>query len=62
LRHKKVELKIASTQALMDILELPQRQRTADSYRHLAKIMKSERDKGGRGYMRHARAVAMIGL
>jgi hypothetical protein len=28
-----------STQKLMDILEVPQRQRTAGSYRHLAKLM-----------------------
>jgi hypothetical protein len=28
-----------STQTLMDILEVPQRQRTAGSYRHLAKVM-----------------------
>ena len=28
-----------STQTLMDILEVPQRKRTAGSYRHLAKLM-----------------------
>lgn len=28
-----------STQTLMDILEVPQRQRSAGTYRHLAKIM-----------------------
>jgi hypothetical protein len=28
-----------STQNLMDILEVPQRQRTAGSYRHLARVM-----------------------
>jgi hypothetical protein len=28
-----------SSQTLMDILEVPQRQRTAGSYRHLAKVM-----------------------
>jgi hypothetical protein len=28
-----------STQALMDILEVPQRKRTAGTYRHLAKVM-----------------------
>jgi hypothetical protein len=28
-----------STQTLMDILEVPQRQRTAGTYRHLAKVM-----------------------
>lgn len=28
-----------STQTLMDILEVPQRQRTAGSYRHLARVM-----------------------
>jgi hypothetical protein len=28
-----------STQMLMDILEVPQRQRTAGTYRHLAKMM-----------------------
>jgi hypothetical protein len=28
-----------STQTLMDILEVPQRKRTAGTYRHLAKIM-----------------------
>ena len=28
-----------STQMLMDILEVPQRKRTAGTYRHLAKIM-----------------------
>jgi hypothetical protein len=27
-----------STQALMDLLEVPQRQRTAGNYRHLAKV------------------------
>jgi hypothetical protein len=28
-----------STQTLMDILEVPQRQRTAGTYRHLSKLM-----------------------
>jgi hypothetical protein len=28
-----------STQTLMDLLEVPQRQRTAGTYRHLAKLM-----------------------
>ena len=28
-----------STQMLMDILQVPQRQRTAGAYRHLAKLM-----------------------
>ena len=28
-----------STQTVMDILEVPQRQRTAGAYRHLAKLM-----------------------
>lgn len=28
-----------STQTLMDILEVPQRERTAGAYRHLAKLM-----------------------
>ena len=28
-----------STQTLMDILEVPQRKRTAGTYRHLAKLM-----------------------
>jgi len=60
-----------STQTLMDILEVPQRQRTAGTYRHLAKVMSElgwaavrVRDftRGGykeqvRGYVRAARAV-----
>jgi hypothetical protein len=28
-----------STQALLDVLEVPQRERTAGAYRHLAKLM-----------------------
>ncbi|WFU56827.1 hypothetical protein QA639_04680 [Bradyrhizobium pachyrhizi] len=61
-----------STQLLMDILEVPQRQRTAGNYRHLCKVMVSlgwspvrVRDFNGRGfkeqvrgYVRNARAVA----
>jgi hypothetical protein len=40
--HGKVEfdgLERVSSQALLDFLEVPQRQRTAGSYRHLAKVM-----------------------
>ena len=32
-------LERVSSQALLDFLEVPQRQRTAGSYRHLAKVM-----------------------
>jgi hypothetical protein len=60
-----------STQTLMDILEVPQRQRTAGNYRHLATLMAElgwtavrVRDftRGGyreqvRGYVRDARPV-----
>ena len=60
-----------STQTLMDILEVPQRQRTAGTYRHLATLMAElgwtavrVRDftRGGyleqvRGYVRDARVV-----
>jgi hypothetical protein len=59
-----------STQTLLDILDVPQRQRTAGSYRHLASLMSElgwtavrVRDftRGGykkqvRGYVRNARA------
>src|ERR1700751_2215112 len=59
-----------STQTLMDILEVPQRQRTAGTYRHLAKVMAElgwtavrvrDLTRGGykeqvRGYVRVARA------
>ena len=60
-----------STQMLMDILEVPQRQRTAGSYRHLATLMAElgwtavrvrDLTRGGyteqvRGYVRNASAV-----
>jgi hypothetical protein len=60
-----------STQALMDILEVPQRRRTAGSYRHLATLMVElgwtavrvrDLTRGGyreqvRGYVRDARAL-----
>jgi hypothetical protein len=60
-----------STQALMDILEVRQRQRTAGAYRHLATLMAElgwtavrlrDLTRGGykeqvRGYVRDARAV-----
>ena len=60
-----------STQTLMDILEVPQRKRTAGTYRHLAKLMVElgwaavrvrDLTRGGykeqvRGYTRSARAV-----
>ena len=60
-----------STQTLMDILEVPQLQRTAETYRHLAKLMAElgwaavrvrDLTRGGykeqvRGYTRSARAV-----
>ena len=60
-----------STQTLMDILEVPQRKRTAGTYRHLAKLMAElgwaavrvrDLTRGGykeqvRGYTRSARAV-----
>ena len=59
-----------STQTLMDILEVPQRKRTAGTYRHLAKLMAElgwaavrvrDLTRGGykeqvRGYTRRARA------
>jgi hypothetical protein len=58
-----------STQTLMDMLEVPQRQRTAGAYRHLAKLMSElgwtavrvrDLTRGGykeqvRGYVRDAR-------
>jgi hypothetical protein len=61
-----------STQVLLDILEVPQRERTAGSYRHLAKVMAElgwtavrvrDRTRGGyleqvRGYVRDSRAVS----
>jgi hypothetical protein len=61
-----------TTQQLMDILGVPQRQRTASNYRHLARLMSEQgwtavrvRDltRGGykeqvRGYVRNARAVS----
>jgi hypothetical protein len=60
-----------STQTLMDLLEVPQRKRTAGTYRHLAKLMAElgwaavrvrDMTRGGykeqvRGYTRSARAV-----
>jgi hypothetical protein len=60
-----------STQTLLDILEVPQRQRTAGNYRHLCKMMVAlgwcpvrVRDFNGRGfkeqvrgYVRNARAI-----
>jgi hypothetical protein len=60
-----------STQNVMDVLEVPQRQRTAGAYRHLAKLMTElgwsavrvrDLTRGGykeqvRGYTRSARAV-----
>jgi hypothetical protein len=62
-----------STQTLMDILEVPQRQRTAGSYRHLAKLMVElewapvrvrDFNRRGfkeqcRGFVRNARAVGL---
>jgi hypothetical protein len=64
-------LKRISTQTLMDILEVPQRQRTARNYRHLASLMAElgwsavrvrDLTRGGykeqvRGYVREGRAV-----
>jgi hypothetical protein len=60
-----------STQSLMDILDVPQRQRTAGTYRHLAKLMAElgwtavrvrDLTRGGykeqvRGYVRNGQAV-----
>jgi hypothetical protein len=60
-----------STQTLLDILEIPQRKRTAGTYRHLAKLMVElgwaavrvrDLTRGGykeqvRGYTRSTRAV-----
>jgi len=60
-----------STQTVMDILEVPQRQRTAGAYRHLASLMAElgwsavrvrDLTRGGytqqvRGYVRDARVV-----
>ena len=36
---RQAHLERVSTQTLMDILEVPQRQRTPGSYRHLARVM-----------------------
>ena len=61
-----------STQTLMDILEVPQRKRTAGAYRQLAKVMSSlgwtavrvrDLTRGGykeqvRGYVRAAQIIA----
>jgi hypothetical protein len=51
-----------STQTLMDILEVPQRRRTAGSYRHLARVMGElgwspvrVRDFNGRGFKEQIR-------
>lgn len=51
-----------STQTLLDILEVPQRQRTAGSYRHLASVMAElswtavrVRDFNGRGFKEQIR-------
>jgi hypothetical protein len=51
-----------STQTLMDLLELPQRQRTAGAYRHLASLMAElgwtavrVRDFNGRGFKEQVR-------
>jgi hypothetical protein len=63
------DLERISSQTLMDILEVPQRQRTAGSYRHLANLMVElgwtairvrDHTRGGykeqvRGYVRDAR-------
>jgi len=68
LRHG---LERISTQNVMDVLEVPQRQRTAGAYRHLASLMVElgwtavrvrDLTRGGyretvRGYVRNARAV-----
>jgi len=65
------DLERISTQTVMDILEVPQRKRTAGTYRHLAKLMAElgwaavrvrDLTRGGykeqvRGYTRSARAV-----
>lgn len=64
-------LERVSTQTLLDILQVPQRQRTAGTYRHLAKLMAElgwtavrvrDLTRGGykeqvRGYVRNGRAV-----
>jgi hypothetical protein len=69
-------LERVSTQTLMDILEVPQRQRTAGTYRHLASLMAElgwaavrVRDFNGRGFkeqcrgfVRDARAVSRVRL
>jgi hypothetical protein len=51
-----------STQALLDVLEVPQRDRTAGTYRHLCKIMVElgwsptrVRDLNGRGFREQIR-------
>ena len=51
-----------SSQSLMDLLEVPQRQRTAGTYRHLAALMAElgwaavrVRDFNGRGYKEQVR-------
>jgi hypothetical protein len=51
-----------STQTLLDILEIPQRKRTAGTYRHLAKLMAElgwaavrVRDFNGRGFKEQIR-------
>ena len=65
-----------STQTLMDILEVPQRQRSAGTFRRLAKLMSElgwtavrvrDFNRGGfkeqvRGYVRDARAVSQVWL
>jgi hypothetical protein len=73
--HGKVEfdgMERVSSQALLDMLEVPQRSRTAGTYRRLAKLMVElhwtavrvrDRTRGGyleqvRGYVRDGRAVS----
>ena len=61
-------LERVSSQMLMDILEVPQRQRTAGSYRHLAKVMTElgwapirVRDFNGRGFKEQCRGFVRDG-
>jgi hypothetical protein len=57
-----------STQTLMDILEVPQRKRTAGTYRHLATLMAElgwapirVRDFNGRGFKEQVRGYVRSG-
>ena len=60
-------LERVSTQTLLDLLEVPQRERTAGAYRHLAKVMAEVgwspvrlRDFNGRGYREQMRGFVRL--